>query len=115
MSRPRRGEVWFADLGEPRGLEQALRRPVVILQADDLSNLRTVVVIPLTSNPKRAGQATNVMVSVGEAGLTEQSYALCHHIQVLDRSKLLHKMGDLPLNRLSEIETVVRFVLGLPG
>jgi mRNA interferase MazF len=41
----KRGEVWWADLGEPRGSEPAFRRPVVIVQDDLLaaSALRTVM------------------------------------------------------------------------
>jgi mRNA-degrading endonuclease toxin of MazEF toxin-antitoxin module len=50
MSPATRGEVWLADLGEPRDdHEQALRRPVIILQTDDLSPLSTVVIIPFTT------------------------------------------------------------------
>jgi mRNA-degrading endonuclease toxin of MazEF toxin-antitoxin module len=54
MNPAARGEVWFADLGEPRNdHEQAGRRLVVILQADDLSPLSTVVIIPFTAKTKK--------------------------------------------------------------
>ena len=53
MNPAARGEVWFADLGEPRNdHEQAGRRPVIILQADDLFPLSTVVIIPFTTKTK---------------------------------------------------------------
>jgi mRNA interferase MazF len=46
-----RGEVWFASLDPVRGSEQAGTRPVLILQADPLNAfLRTVVVVPFTTN-----------------------------------------------------------------
>ena len=46
----KRGEVWWADFGDPRGSAPALRRPVLIVQDDVLteSALRTVMVVPLT-------------------------------------------------------------------
>jgi mRNA-degrading endonuclease toxin of MazEF toxin-antitoxin module len=63
MNPAARGEVWFADLGEPRNdHEQAGRRPVVILQADDLSPLSTVVIIPFTTKTRKAGLAHTVLV-----------------------------------------------------
>jgi mRNA-degrading endonuclease toxin of MazEF toxin-antitoxin module len=59
MNPAGRGEVWLADLGVPKDdHEQAGRRPAVIFQTDDLSLLSTVVVIPLTTQSKRAGLRT---------------------------------------------------------
>ena len=47
-----RGEIWWVDFGVPFGSEVGFRRPVIILQNDVLneSKLRTVVVLPLTTN-----------------------------------------------------------------
>jgi mRNA interferase MazF len=56
-----RGEVWWADLAEPRGSEPAKRRPVIIVQEDALtrSRLQTVMVVPITSNLKRGAAPRN--------------------------------------------------------
>lgn len=117
MSVAKRGEVWLADLGQPKQEEheQAGRRPAVIFQTDDLSPLNTVVVIPLTTQLKRAGFASSVLIPAREAGQERDSVALCHQIRALDRRKLLHKIGELAPERLSEIETSVLFVLGIPS
>jgi mRNA-degrading endonuclease toxin of MazEF toxin-antitoxin module len=40
---------------------------------------------------------------------------LCHQIRALDRRKLIHKIGELTPERLSEIELAAAFVLGLPS
>ena len=47
-----RGQVWWADLGEPAGSEPGFRRPVLIVQSDafNRSRLRTVLAVVLTSN-----------------------------------------------------------------
>ena len=44
-----RGQVWWADLGMPRGSEPGYLRPVVIVQADPLNRslLGSVMVVPL--------------------------------------------------------------------
>jgi mRNA interferase MazF len=115
MSPAKRGEVWFVDLGLPKDdHEQAGRRPVVILQTDDLSPMSTVVIIPFTTQLKHAGLAHTVAVPAKEAGLERNSVALCHQIRALDRRKLAYKMGSLAPEQLSEIERAVAFVMGLP-
>jgi mRNA interferase MazF len=116
MSPARRGEVWLLDLGRPKdGHEQAGLRPGVILQTGDLAVLSTVVIIPLTTQSKRAGFANTVWIPANEAGQHHDSVALCHQIRVLDRRRLVRKIGELAPERLSEIEVAVIFLLGLPG
>lgn len=64
-----RGEVWLAVLDAVRGSEQAGTRPVLILQADPLNAfLRTVIVIPFTTNLQWARFPFCVLVSAGEGG-----------------------------------------------
>ena len=87
----------------------------MIFQTDDLSRLSTVVVIPLTTQLKRAGFANTVLIPAREAGQERDSVALCHQIRALDRRKLLHNIGELAPERLSEIEASVLFVLGIPS
>jgi mRNA interferase MazF len=99
----------------PKGSHQQLGdgKLVIIFQTDDLLRLNTVVVIPLTSDLSRAGFANNALIPRGEAGQDFDSVALCHQIRAIDRPMLVHKIGDLRDERLSEIEAKVRFVLGL--
>jgi mRNA interferase MazF len=104
----------MADLGRPQGHEQAFKRPVVILQIDTLNYLNTVMVVPLTSRTDRGNSAIAVPVRPGEGGLDLPSVALCHQLRALDVRKLESHLGELPPDRLNEIEGVLAFVLGLP-
>ena len=60
----RRGEVWYVDLGVPKGSEPGFRRLVVIVQDDLLtdSRLSTVMIAPVTSNLRRALALEDVKV-----------------------------------------------------
>jgi mRNA interferase MazF len=116
MNPANRGEVWLADLGHQRDdHEQLGRRPAIIFQTDDLSAFTTVVIIPLTTQLKRAGFPNTVLIPAGEAGQDHDSVALCHQIRALDRRRLIHKIGELAPESLSEIELALMFVLGLPS
>ena len=47
-----RGDIWWADLPEPRGSEPGYPRPVLVIQAAmfNRSRLRTVIVAGITTN-----------------------------------------------------------------
>src|SRR5712664_1625764 len=82
----RRGEVWLATLDPVRGSEQAGTRPVLVLQADPLNDfLRTVVVVPFTTNLRWSRFPFCVLVQAGDGGLVADSVALCHQIRVSDK------------------------------
>ena len=52
----RRGQLWWADLAEPRGSEPGHRHPVLVLQRDEVnaSRITAVVVCLLMSNTAMA-------------------------------------------------------------
>lgn len=72
------GEVWWADLAEPRGSEPGFRRPVVVVQSDSFnrSNIATVVCVPLTSNLRWADAPGNVLLSTKVTCLPKDSVAM---------------------------------------
>ena len=56
-----RGEIWWAQLGEPTGSELGYRRPVLVVQSDafNRSAINTVVCVAITSNLKLAATPGN--------------------------------------------------------
>lgn len=109
----KRGEVWLADLNPTRGSEQAGVRPVIIFQNDLISQFTTtVIVIPLTTNLRRAALPMCLTIEKGEGGLAETSVALCYQIRVLDRTRLKRKLGKLKQDNISRLEEVVILTLG---
>ncbi len=81
------GEVWWADLGEPRGSEPGFRRPVVVVQNDSFnrSKIATVVCVPLTSNLHWAQAPGNVTLSAKATGLPKDSVANVSQVVTLDK------------------------------
>jgi mRNA interferase MazF len=108
------GEVWWADLGEPRGSKPALRRPIVVIQGDSLnrSRIATVVCVALTSNLKWASAPGNVLLSESATGLAKESVANVSQVAMLDTSELTERAGKLPKAKLELVLSGVDVVLG---
>jgi mRNA interferase MazF len=108
------GDVWWADLGDPAGSEPGVRRPVVVVQADSFnrSALRTVVVVPLTSNLRWETAPGNVRLTARAAGLSRDSVANVSQIVTLDRSVLVERVGRLSPARLELLFDGIDVVLG---
>jgi mRNA interferase MazF len=113
----RRGEVWWADLGEPAGSEPGYRHPVVVVQEDELnrSRLATTVVALLTSNLRRAEAAGNVLCSARLTGLPKESVVNVSQLATVDKSALVERVGALPPRLMRQVDDGLRLALGLTG
>ncbi len=110
----KRGEVWMASLDPVRGSEQAGIRPVIVLQANTLNSfLRTALVVPCTSNLRWAEFPHCVRLAAGDGGLTNESAVLSHQLRVIDRERLVRRMGALSRESLREIETALLVTLDI--
>ena len=109
----KRGEIWLAKLDPTQGSEQAGTRPIIIFQESTLSQFTTTIItIPLTTNLRRAALPTCLMIPQGQGGLNQDSVALCHQIRVLDKTRLIKKLGQLELEIIASLEKIVLFTLG---
>lgn len=111
----KRGEVWWADLPEPSASEPGFRRPVLILQSNEFtqSQIRTIVVVAITSNIKLEAAPGNVPLSKKSAGLNRESVINVSQLLTLDKSFLMEKTGKLSQKLMSEVDEGVRLVLAL--
>ena len=111
----RRGEVWWASLGEPRGSGPGLRRPVVIVQADDFneSAIRTVLCLAVTSNLRLGEAPGNVRLPRRASGLSKDSIANVAQVITADKQLLTQRVGRLTSATLRDIDAGMRLVLAL--
>lgn len=109
----RQGEVYWVDFGEPGGSEPGYRRPAVVIQNDvfNASNIRTVVVCPLTSNLRRAEAPGNALLAPGEADLVEQSVVNVSQIFTVNKRDLVEKVGSLAGERVREVISGINLLL----
>ena len=111
----RRGEVWWAALGEPFGSAPGYRRPVVVLQTNEFneSPIGTVVVVAITSNLELTVAPGNVRCSRRDTGLSKNSVVNVSQIATIDKRALLDRVGTLAAPKLALVEQGVRLVLGV--
>jgi len=66
-----RGQIWWADLPEPRGSAPGYEHPIVVLQADYLNQtkLNTVIGAIVTSNLDLAEMPGNVLIKKNQSEL----------------------------------------------
>ncbi len=110
-----RGEVWWADLGDPIGSAPGHRRPVLIIQSDwyNASRLQSVIVIVLSSNLLLADMPGNVQLSADETGLPKDSVVNVTQIATLDKSALIQRVGAISGMLMVSVENGIRQVLDL--
>jgi mRNA interferase MazF len=108
------GDVWWADLGDPRGSEAGFQRPVVVVQGDafNRSAIATVVAVPLTGTLRWADAPGNVRLSARSTGLPRDSVANVSQIVTLDRTVLTERVGKLSRPKLELVLSGVDILLG---
>jgi mRNA-degrading endonuclease toxin of MazEF toxin-antitoxin module len=93
-AKPRRGEIWRADLGDGK------KHAVVIVSLDgrNLSERAySVLVVPFGSYGIEG--PTAVRMEPGETGLPEPSFLKAHFIQVLPKERLFDRLPRSLSNR----------------
>ncbi len=110
-----RGEIWWADLPEPRGSSPGYDHPVVIIQANFLnrSAINTLIGAVITTNIKLADVPGNVLIKKSQSSLPKDSVVNVTQIVTIDESQLLEYVGTLSERKMKQIEEGLRLVLSL--
>ncbi|HEX8183053.1 MAG TPA: type II toxin-antitoxin system PemK/MazF family toxin [Candidatus Saccharimonadales bacterium] len=109
----KRGELWWAELGDPSGSAPSFKRPVLVVQADafNASKISMVVVIALTSNMRLAEAPGNVSLLKSKSGLTKDSVASVSQIITIDKTSLQESIGSIDKRVMAQIDDGLRLVL----
>jgi mRNA interferase MazF len=111
----RRGEIWTANLNPSRGHEIGKIRPVLIVQADELIDAGTpmVVVLSLTTQVHTEFKLWRITIPARDR-LKEPCQVVIDQPRALDRARV----GEGPLttltrSELASVERSLRVVLGM--
>lgn len=103
-----RGDVHAITLSRKRGHVQQGRRYAVIVQADDLLALSTVVICPTSRSAFPASFHPEITLE-GQA-----TQILCEMIGAVDARALGERVGHLTLDEQRSLEDALQLVLDLP-
>jgi mRNA interferase MazF len=108
------GDVVDLDFGSPKGREAGLRRPVVVVTAQEIldESANVVQVVPLTSTIRPFG--SEVQIAADEHnGLGSDSAAQCQHIRSVSVERVESVRGNVGASTLSEIRKVLGLMLDI--
>ena len=110
-----RGQVWWADLGQPDGSEPGYHRPVLIVQSDAFNRswLHTVIAVVLSTNARLVDAPGNVLLPAKVTGLPKDSVANASQVITVDRDFLTELAGRVRGQFLKDVEHGLRLVLDL--
>jgi mRNA interferase MazF len=110
----RRGELWWAGLGDPRGSAPAFRRPVLVVSSDayNQSLIATVVCVTVTSNVRLGDAPGNVALKAGTSGLPKDSVVNVSQVVTLDKSDLEERVGSVDRRVMRSVDAGLRLALG---
>jgi mRNA interferase MazF len=99
------GDVFWVDVGDPRGSVQGYRRPHVVIQNDffNYSRINTVVVCAITTNSRLAEAPGNVELAIGEANLPKKSIVNISQLFTVNKDELTERIGSLSLRSLKRV------------
>jgi mRNA interferase MazF len=110
-----RGEIWWAEFGIPYGSEAGFTRPVLIVQDDSFneSRIKTIVVVPLTTNLRLLDAPGNVLLRKKESKALNDSVIIVAQLYAIDRSRFKEKISKVTKETMEQVETGMKLVLGI--
>lgn len=108
------GDIWWADLGEPKGSAPGYWRPLLIVQSQAFNkmNINTVVGVAISGQIKFANAPGNVILSPDMTGLDRESVANISQIITVDKRSLGERIGRVTRRKLERILDGIELLIG---
>lgn len=111
----KRGEIWWASMGRPRGSEPGFRRPIVIISSNDFNRslIQTVICAVITSNLNLEHAPGNFKLKKSKQGVDRDSVVNISQLITMDKSFLTEQVGQLNGKQINTLNEGLRLVLNL--
>ena len=111
----KRGEIWWASMGEPKGSEPGYRRPVIIVSTNEFNRslIQTVIVAVVTSNLRLVDAPGNFKITKKQSILSKGSVVNISQLITLDKMFLTEKIGKLNPKNINFLNEGIKLVLGV--
>lgn len=114
MNKVKKGEIYLYDFGNNSGSIQCNKRPVVVVQADELNITSTTTIIAaITSAAKNKRIPSHVYIGK-KYGLDEPSMILMEQVRTVNQSDLESYIGTIPEEEMKKFFcNIIRKTYGL--
>lgn len=112
MKKPKRGEIWWADMGKGRGSEQAGTRPVLIIQNDVGNQFSPTVIVATLTDVHKKYIPTHVDIK-RQQGLLKDSTITLEQIRTIDKDRLTNRMATLSSDDMDRVNKALMISVGL--
>ena len=110
----KRGDVFLVDLSPVVGTEQSGIRPALIVQIDRANKKSPhTIIVPFTTKIRESILPCHVKIATGVGGLSKDSVLLCEQIRVIDRKRLVRKLGNIGQENLKKAGLALKVILDL--
>jgi mRNA interferase MazF len=114
MTYPRRGEIYWVNLDPVVGSEMAKTRPALIISNNVGNEFSSrVIVAPLTTGGIEKVYPFEVLVPVGDGGVSRVSKVVLDQIRAVAKARLGGYVGSLAPARLEEVDRAIRISLSV--
>lgn len=105
----KKGDIFYADLGDTIGCEQKGIRPVIIIQ-NNIGNKYspTVIVAAITSSMRKTSLPVHIEIPSQESKLPFDSIILLEQVRTIDKSRLKYKISSLRPEFLKLIDEALK-------
>jgi mRNA interferase MazF len=113
LQEVKRGEIYWVDWNPGRGSEQTGTRPAVIIQNDIGNRSSPTTIIACCTTAEIRSYPFVVTITGKESGLPKDCAINLSAILTIAKSRLGVKCGQLNMGKMLEVDTAIRFSLGL--
>ena len=117
MNDIKRGDVLLVNLEPTIGSEQRGRsRPCLVVSPDALNQIfRGIIVCPLTdARHIKQSELGLIFIPAGEGGLEKDSLVIAFQVRMIDKRRIIHRLGVIHESFMSEVNESLQAVLDLP-
>lgn len=107
----KQGEIWYVDLSQVIGSEQAGKRPVVIISGNLLNEYLPVVICMLLTTKVKAYKGDLILQPNPQNGLKQTSEVLTFHIRSISKDRLIEKTGNITAGEIQLLKKYLGEIL----
>jgi len=110
-----RGEIWQVEFENSSKNKVSFPHPALIVQDNSFneSSIKTILVLPITSNLNLLNAPGNVLIKRRESKLIDDAVIIVSQLYAMDRVMFKKKISKVDKTIMNQVEVGLKLVLGI--